>query len=159
MAWISIVLMRRYNTPPLKFSRARQWTAPCACTHHLVSSRCLHDRVGGRLQSRTCPDALVQCSRRDFMMTAFNLTEDQAITAITVGVDFSVSQVVNGNWGMQTIIPKVFIRPSPPSCYPAYAIPFLRLCSLRTCEGSGEGVRRDLHAHARASQHASTLHQ
>ena len=41
------------------------------------------------------------------MMTAFNLTEDQAITAITVGVDFSVSQVVNGNWGMQTIIPKV----------------------------------------------------
>ena len=43
------------------------------------------------------------------MMTAFNLTEDQAITAITVGVDFSVSQVVNGNWGMQTIIPKVRI--------------------------------------------------
>lgn len=43
---------------------------------------------------------------RDFMMTAFNLTEDQVITAITVGVDFSVSQVVNGNWGMQTIIPK-----------------------------------------------------
>ena len=41
------------------------------------------------------------------MMTAFNLTEDQVITAITVGVDFSVSQVVNGNWGMQTIIPKV----------------------------------------------------
>lgn len=33
------------------------------------------------------------CFDRDFMMTAFNLTEDQAITAITVGVDFSVSQV------------------------------------------------------------------
>lgn len=49
------------------------------------------------------------------MMTAFNLTEDQAITAITVGVDFSVSQVVNGNWGMQTIIPKVCICPLPPS--------------------------------------------
>ncbi len=48
------------------------------------------------------------------MMTAFNLTEDQAITAITVGVDFSVSQVVNGNWGMQTIIPKVWIYPSLP---------------------------------------------
>ena len=26
-------------------------------------------------------------------MTAFNMTEDQAITAITVGIDFSVSQV------------------------------------------------------------------
>ena len=31
--------------------------------------------------------------RRDFIMTAFNMTEDQAITAITVGIDFSVSQV------------------------------------------------------------------
>lgn len=30
---------------------------------------------------------------RDFIMTAFNMTEDQAITAITVGIDFSVSQV------------------------------------------------------------------
>jgi hypothetical protein len=31
--------------------------------------------------------------RRDFIMNAFNLTEDQAITAITVAMDFGVDQV------------------------------------------------------------------
>lgn len=43
---------------------------------------------------------------RDFMMRSFNLTEDQAITAMTVAVDFAVTQVVDGNWGILTIIPK-----------------------------------------------------
>ena len=36
---------------------------------------------------------------RDFMMRAFDLTEDQAITAITALVDFSITQVVDGNYG------------------------------------------------------------
>ena len=31
-------------------------------------------------------------------MNGFNLTEDQAITAITVAMDFGVDQVVDGNW-------------------------------------------------------------
>ena len=31
-------------------------------------------------------------------MNGFNLTEDQAITAITVAADFGVTQVVDGNW-------------------------------------------------------------
>ncbi|KAK9815353.1 hypothetical protein WJX72_002191 [[Myrmecia] bisecta] len=43
---------------------------------------------------------------RDFVMRAFDLTEDQAITAITVGMDFGVDQVVDGNWGIHCIIPK-----------------------------------------------------
>ena len=33
---------------------------------------------------------------RDFAMRAFNLTEDQAITAITTVMDFGVTQVVDG---------------------------------------------------------------
>eukprot|EP01024_Parvocaulis_polyphysoides_P026175 TRINITY_DN23895_c0_g2_i2.p2 TRINITY_DN23895_c0_g2~~TRINITY_DN23895_c0_g2_i2.p2 ORF type:complete len:158 (-),score=19.23 TRINITY_DN23895_c0_g2_i2:215-634(-) len=41
-----------------------------------------------------------------FMMRTFDLTEDQAITAITTGVDFGISQVVDGNWGVHAIIPK-----------------------------------------------------
>ena len=45
--------------------------------------------LGG--QPWPCHDILLPC--RDFIMTAFNMTEDQAITAITVGIDFSVSQV------------------------------------------------------------------
>ena len=34
---------------------------------------------------------------RDFAMRTFNLTEDQAITAITTVMDFAVTQVVDGN--------------------------------------------------------------
>jgi acetamidase/formamidase len=43
---------------------------------------------------------------RDFMMRTFNLTEDQAITAMTVAVDFSITQVVDGNFGVLAVIPK-----------------------------------------------------
>lgn len=34
---------------------------------------------------------LIGC--RDFIMNAFDLTEDQAITAITVAMDFGIDQV------------------------------------------------------------------
>ncbi|KAK9842132.1 hypothetical protein WJX84_007001 [Apatococcus fuscideae] len=43
---------------------------------------------------------------RDFMMRTFDLTEDQAITAITTLVDFGITQVVDGNWGIHATIPK-----------------------------------------------------
>ena len=33
---------------------------------------------------------------RDFSMRAFNLTEDQAITAVSTVMDFGVTQVVDG---------------------------------------------------------------
>ena len=123
---------------------------------------CLVPPMGG--QPWPCHDILGDLCR-DFIMTAFNMTEDQAITAITVGIDFSVSQVaqqpphastaglwkdqptyhaisppshvvcgladhvrrvscgesaawkllgsclqvVNGQWGMQGIVPKVYL--------------------------------------------------
>lgn len=40
------------------------------------------------------------------VMSTYGLTEDQAITAITVGVDFGITQVVDGNWGVHAIVPK-----------------------------------------------------
>lgn len=43
---------------------------------------------------------------RDWMMTSLNMTEDQVITAITVAVDFGVTQVVDGNWGVHAVVPK-----------------------------------------------------
>lgn len=43
---------------------------------------------------------------RRFLMTAKNLSEDEAIALLSVGVDFGVSQVVNGNWGVHAIIRK-----------------------------------------------------
>eukprot|EP01024_Parvocaulis_polyphysoides_P034568 TRINITY_DN30620_c0_g1_i1.p1 TRINITY_DN30620_c0_g1~~TRINITY_DN30620_c0_g1_i1.p1 ORF type:complete len:492 (-),score=88.47 TRINITY_DN30620_c0_g1_i1:208-1683(-) len=41
-----------------------------------------------------------------FAMKAYNLTEDQAITAISNGADFGVTQVVDGNWGVHAVIPR-----------------------------------------------------
>jgi acetamidase/formamidase len=43
---------------------------------------------------------------RDFLMTGMNLTEDEAYSLITVGGDFAITQVVDGNWGVHGIIPK-----------------------------------------------------
>lgn len=44
---------------------------------------------------------------RDFLMHARNLSEDEAISLISVAVDFGVTQVVDGNWGMHASIKKV----------------------------------------------------
>jgi acetamidase/formamidase/AraC-like DNA-binding protein len=43
---------------------------------------------------------------RRFLMTARGLTEDEAISLLSVAVDFGVTQVVDGNWGVHAIIPK-----------------------------------------------------
>jgi len=43
---------------------------------------------------------------RRFLMTAKGLTEDEAISLLSVGVDFGVTQVVNGNWGVHAVIRK-----------------------------------------------------
>ena len=37
---------------------------------------------------------------RSFLITTKGLTEDEAISLISVGVDFGVTQVVDGNWGI-----------------------------------------------------------
>lgn len=47
---------------------------------------------------------------RHFLMTAKGLDEDEAISLLTVGVDFGVTQVVDGNWGVHATLQKqVFI--------------------------------------------------
>jgi acetamidase/formamidase len=43
---------------------------------------------------------------RRFLMETKNLTEDEAISLLSVGVDFGVTQVVDGNWGVHAIIKK-----------------------------------------------------
>lgn len=43
---------------------------------------------------------------RRYLMTAHKLTEDEAISVISVGVDFGITQVVNGNWGVHAVIRK-----------------------------------------------------
>ena len=43
---------------------------------------------------------------RRFLMTTKGLSEDEAISLLSVGVDFGVTQVVNGNWGVHAVIRK-----------------------------------------------------
>ncbi len=43
---------------------------------------------------------------RKFLMTTKKLTEDEAISLISLGVDFGVTQVVDGNWGVHAVIRK-----------------------------------------------------
>jgi acetamidase/formamidase/AraC-like DNA-binding protein len=49
-------------------------------------------------------DAFIKTRR--FLMTTKGLTEDEAISLMSVAVDFGVTQVVDGNWGMHAIIRK-----------------------------------------------------
>jgi acetamidase/formamidase len=43
-------------------------------------------------------DAFIKTRR--FLMTTRGLTEDEAISLMSVAVDFGVTQVVDGNWGV-----------------------------------------------------------
>ena len=43
---------------------------------------------------------------RRFFMDTRNLTEDEAISLISISVDFGITQVVDGNWGVHAIIKK-----------------------------------------------------
>jgi acetamidase/formamidase len=43
---------------------------------------------------------------RGFLMTAKGLSEDEAISLMSVAVDFGITQVVDGNWGVHAIIRK-----------------------------------------------------
>jgi acetamidase/formamidase len=43
---------------------------------------------------------------RGFLMSAKHLTEDEAISLMSVAVDFGITQVVDGNWGVHAILRK-----------------------------------------------------
>ena len=43
---------------------------------------------------------------RHFLMTAKGLSEDEAISLMSVAVDFGVTQVVDANWGVHAVLKK-----------------------------------------------------
>lgn len=47
---------------------------------------------------------------RSFLMTAYGLSEDEAISLMSVAADFGVTQVVDGNWGVHGIIEKAMFE-------------------------------------------------
>jgi acetamidase/formamidase len=61
---------------------------------------------------------------RKFLMAAYGVTEIEANTFMTQGVDFGVTQVVDGNWGVHGIVPKaIFMDGPPPATEPPSGAP------------------------------------
>ena len=48
---------------------------------------------------------------RDFLMRTRSLSEDEAISLISVAVDFGITQVVDGNWGVRASLKKEIFAP------------------------------------------------
>ncbi|MGK7908629.1 MAG: hypothetical protein AB4040_15585 [Synechococcus sp.] len=53
------------------------------------------------------------CKMRHFLMTTQGMSEDEAITLMSVAADFGITQVVDGNWGVHGVIQKEILPPSP----------------------------------------------
>jgi acetamidase/formamidase len=71
------------------------------------------EELGPKAQSEIYEKSSVDRALRDafrkmrhFLMTTKKLTEDEAVSLISVGVDFGVTQVVDGNWGVHAVIRK-----------------------------------------------------
>jgi len=69
--------------------------------------------LGAKAQSEIYGKSSVDLALRDafkkarhFLMTTQGLTEDEAISLLSVGVDFGITQVVDGNWGVHAVIKK-----------------------------------------------------
>jgi acetamidase/formamidase/AraC-like DNA-binding protein len=72
---------------------------------------------GAQAQSKVYEKSTLDLAMRDafiktrrFLMTAKGLTEDEAISLMSVAVDFGVTQVVNGNWGVHAVIRKALFE-------------------------------------------------
>ena len=52
-----------------------------------------------------CRATAVRKARR-FLMAAKGLSEDEAISLMSVAVDFGITQVADGNWGVHALIRK-----------------------------------------------------
>jgi acetamidase/formamidase len=71
------------------------------------------DALGEKAQSDIYSKSSIDNAMRDafrkmrhFLMTTQGLSEDEAISLMSVAVDFGVTQVVDGNWGVHGIIEK-----------------------------------------------------
>ncbi|HEX4326530.1 MAG TPA: acetamidase/formamidase family protein [Burkholderiales bacterium] len=74
--------------------------------------------LGDKAQSEIYKESSLDLAMRDafrktrrFLMSAKGLTEDEAISLMSVAVDFGVTQVVDGNWGVHAIIRKSLFEP------------------------------------------------
>lgn len=73
--------------------------------------------LGKNAQTEVYKQASVDGAMRDafrktrrFLMTSKGLSEDEAISLISVAVDFGITQIVDGNWGVHAVIRKSMFR-------------------------------------------------
>jgi len=76
--------------------------------------------LGKNAQSEIYKKSSIDLAMRDafrkmrrFLMTTRKLTEDEAISLMSIAVDFGVTQVVDGNWGVHAIIKKSLFDAEP----------------------------------------------
>ena len=69
--------------------------------------------LGDKAQSEIYQKSSVDLAMRDafrkmrhFLMTTKGLSEDEAISLMSIAVDFGITQVVDGNWGVHAVIRK-----------------------------------------------------
>ncbi len=69
--------------------------------------------LGPEAQSKIYEKSSIDLAMRDafrkmrgFLMSTQGLSEDEAISLMSVAVDFGVTQVVDGNWGVHAVIKK-----------------------------------------------------
>jgi acetamidase/formamidase len=87
-------------------------TADEWCVHGFSYANYLQE-LGKDAQSEIYKKSSIDRALRDafrkmrrFLMTTKGLTEDEAISLMSIAVDFGVTQVVDGNWGIHGIIKK-----------------------------------------------------
>jgi acetamidase/formamidase len=76
----------------------------------------LGDKAQSEIFARSSLDGAMRDAfrkMRHFLMTAKGLSEDEAISLMSVAVDFGVTQVVDGNWGIHGILKKAIFAAEP----------------------------------------------
>src|SRR6266404_672018 len=69
----------------------------------------LGDNAQGEIYAKSSLDRAMRDAfrkMRHFLMTANGLSEDEAISLMSVAVDFGVTQVVDANWGVHAVLKK-----------------------------------------------------
>merc|ERR1712043_70712 len=71
------------------------------------------DNPGDIYSNSSIDKAMKNCfaQTRMFLMKKYGMNEAEATTIITQGVDFGMTQLVDGNWGVHAVIPKsIFVE-------------------------------------------------
>ena len=71
------------------------------------------DNPGDIYSNSSIDKAMKNCfaQTRKFLMKKYGMNENEATTIITQAVDFGMTQLVDGNWGVHAIIPKtIFVK-------------------------------------------------